>query len=101
MEKKLRHYEFEGAVFDIPMYYDQLADMYIEEYRNFYEDPVWTENGHPIMGAVEEACPYGEWDEPERCNTCGSCRFFRLLAPHTLIGVCRQEKRLWANKSNS
>ncbi|MCD8073764.1 MAG: hypothetical protein LUF27_01790 [Lachnospiraceae bacterium] len=99
MENKSRHYEFEGAVFDIPMYYDALADMYIEEYRNFYENPVWTKDGHPIMGSVEEACPCGEWDEPERCNTCGSCRYFRFLAPHTLIGVCRQDKRLWANKT--
>lgn len=100
METKSRHYEFEGAVFDIPMYYDELADMYIEEYRNFNENPVWTKNGCPITHTVEEACPFGEWDKPERFNTCGECRFYRQIAPHALIGVCRQEKRQWANKIN-
>ncbi len=40
MEKKTRHYEFEGAVFDIPLFYDELVKRYIEEYRNFNEDPV-------------------------------------------------------------
>lgn len=98
MEKRVRHYEFEGAVFDIPLHYDERADMYIEEYRNFYENPVWTKDGYPIMGSVEEACAFGEWNEPERCNTCGECLFFRQISPHALIGVCRQEKRLWVGK---
>ncbi|MCD8127967.1 MAG: hypothetical protein LUD54_00090 [Oscillospiraceae bacterium] len=93
MEKKTRHYEFEGAVLDIPMTYDELVDSYIEEYRNFNEDPAWTADGCPITHSVEDGCPVGEWDRPGRCNTCGGCRFFRFIAPHTLIGVCRQEKR--------
>ncbi|MCD7737021.1 MAG: hypothetical protein LUI07_08705 [Lachnospiraceae bacterium] len=98
MEKKSRRYEFEGAVFDISMHYDNLVDRYIEEYRNFNEEPVWTADGCPIMHSVEDACPYGEWETPGSCNTCGECLFFQLIARHTLIGVCRQEKRLWANK---
>ncbi|MCD7806150.1 MAG: hypothetical protein LUH19_02275 [Lachnospiraceae bacterium] len=101
MEKKSRHYEFEGAILDIPMFYDELAQMYIEEYRNFNEDPAWTTEGCPIMHSVEDACPFGEWDEPQRCNDCGSCRFFEPIAPHALLGACRQKKRLWANKTNS
>jgi len=100
METKSRHYEFEGAVFDIPMYYDELAEMYIEEYRNFNENPVWTKNGCPITHTIEEACPFGKWDKPERFNTCGECRFYRQIAPQALIGVCSQEKRQWANKIN-
>ncbi|MCD8312512.1 MAG: hypothetical protein LUD44_07820 [Firmicutes bacterium] len=92
MEKKTRHYEFEGAVFDIPMYYDELTGVYIEEYRNFNENPVWTADGFPITHAVEDVCPYGEWDHPSRCSDCGSCRFYSHIAEHTRIGVCRQEK---------
>lgn len=40
MEKKSRRYEFEGVVLDIPLRYDSLADMYIEEYPDFVENPV-------------------------------------------------------------
>ncbi|MCD8151288.1 MAG: hypothetical protein LUE92_17440 [Clostridiales bacterium] len=93
MEKKFRHYEFEGVVLDIPMHYDELAQMYIEEYRNFIEDPAWTEDGHPVIGAVEDACTYSEWDEPGRCTDCGSCHYYTPAAADTLIGVCRHEKR--------
>lgn len=98
MEKKSRHYEFEGAVLDMPMFYDELAGRYIEEYRNFNEEPAWTADGCPIMHSVEDACTYGEWDEPSRCNTCGECKFFKFIAQHSLLGVCRQKKQLWANK---
>lgn len=98
MEKKTRHYEFEGAAFDIPMFYDERMGRYIEEYRNFNENPAWTTAGFPITHSVEDACPWGEWDRPSRCRDCGSCRFFHPIAAHTRIGVCRQEKRLWANK---
>lgn len=93
MESKLKHYEFDGAVLDIPMHYDELADMYIEDYRNFVEDPAWTKDGFPVIGAVEDACPYGEFDEPGRCFECGSCRYYTPTDPHSLIGVCRHEKR--------
>lgn len=98
MEKKTRHYEFEGAVFDIPMFYDERMGRYIEEYRNFNENPAWTADGFPITHSVEDACPHGEWESLSRCNDCGSCRFYNPIAPNTRIGVCRQEKRLWANK---
>ncbi|MCC8061093.1 MAG: hypothetical protein LIO81_09725 [Clostridiales bacterium] len=99
MEKKTRHYEFEGAVFDILLFYDELVGRYIEEYRNFNEDPVWTADGFPITHSVEDACPWGEWDRPGRCRDCGSCRFFTPIAARTRIGVCRQEKRLRYNET--
>ena len=101
MEKKTRHYEFEGAVFDIPMFYDERMDRYIEEYQNFNENPAWTADGFPITHSVEDACPWGKWDNPGRCNDCGSCRFYSSIGAHTRIGVCRQEKRMRANKKCS
>ncbi len=99
MQEKKRHYEFEGVVLDMPMHYDELTGKYIEDYRNFNEEPAWTKDGHPVIGAVEEGCPHGEWDEPGRCNECGSCRYYTPVEPRSLIGVCRHEKRLWAGKT--
>ena len=97
MEKKIRHYEFEGAAFDIPMFYDELTEQYIEEYRNFNEEPAWTANGCPIMHSVEDGCPHGEWDESSRCSTCGECKYFLSIGQHSSVGVCRQKKRLRTN----
>ncbi len=91
METKSRHYEYEGAVLDVPLYYDRLADMYIEEYRDFKENPVWTSDGYPLTHAAEDDCPCGDWDEPQEFHDCGSCRYFSLIASDTLIGVCRRE----------
>ena len=101
MEKKTKHYEFEGAKLEISMFYDELTGRFIEEYRNFYEEPAWTAEGCPITHSVEDACPHGEWEVPHRCRDCGSCRFFHAIAEHTLIGVCRHEKRLWDGKDDA
>ncbi len=98
MERKSRHYEFRGTVLNIPMFYDELAQMYIEEYRNFNEEPAWTADGCPFIHSVEDPCPHGEWETPGRSNTCGECRYFKQIAEHTLIGICQQQKRRWANK---
>ncbi len=92
-EKKTRRYEFEGVILYIPLYYDKNADMYIEEYPDFIENPVWTRDGHPVMFCGEDACSHSEWDEPGRCMDCGSCRHYTPVSPHTLMGVCRHAKR--------
>ncbi|MCD8076871.1 MAG: hypothetical protein LUE63_00545, partial [Lachnospiraceae bacterium] len=70
----------------------------IEEYRNFNDEPAWTADGCPFIHSVEDPCPYGEWEAPSHCNTCGECRYFKQIADQSLIGVCQQQKRRWANK---
>ncbi|MCC8028651.1 MAG: hypothetical protein LIO75_02440 [Lachnospiraceae bacterium] len=91
--KKIRRYEFEGITLDIPLYYDELSDMYLEEYPDFTEHPVWTKDGHPVIFCGEDACPYSEWEEPGRCMDCGSCLYYTPVSPHTLMGICRHEKQ--------
>ena len=97
----INHYEFDGVILDMPTHYDALADMHIEDYRNFNENPAWTDAGHPVIGAVEEACGYAETHAPDPCMDCGSCKFYTPKTPNRLIGICEHPKRLRAGINDS
>ncbi len=90
--EKLRRYNVEGTVIEIPIKYDELSGMYIEEYPDFINNPVYTSENSPIMFTGEDACEYAETLTEEPCFDCGSCRFYRQLS-NTLIGVCGHEKK--------
>lgn len=87
-----RRYEFEGIVLEIPLRYDEHSRMYIEEYPDFVENPVYTSAGCPVLFTGEDACLYAETSDGTACSDCGSCRFYRPAGPHTWIGVCLHEK---------
>ena len=89
----IRHYRFEGVSLEIPLHYDERSNMYIEEYPDFINNPVYTPEGCPILFVGEDACPYAEAADGEHCQDCGSCRFFRSAGPNTWIGVCGHEKK--------
>ena len=89
---KTRRHNIEGAVLDIPLRYDELAGMDIEEYPDFLEHPVYTPAGERVMLTIEDACSYGETADGTRCIDCGSCVHYRQ-APDTLLGVCGHERR--------
>lgn len=90
--EKLRRYNVEGAEIEIPLVYDDRLGIYLEEYPDFIENPVYTPDNAPIMFTGEDACIYAESVSEEPCIDCGSCKFYRQL-PHTLIGVCGHEKK--------
>ena len=87
-----RRYEFEGVALEIPLRYDERSNMYLEEYPDFIQHPVYTPEGCPVLFAGEDACPYAEAQEGTECPDCGSCRFYRRV-PHTWIGVCGHKKK--------
>ena len=89
-----RRYEFEGVVLEIPLHYDERSRMYIEEYPDFVNHPVYTPAGCPVFFSGEDACTLAQAEDGGDCPDCGSCRFFRPAGPHTWFGVCgHQEKR--------
>lgn len=88
-----RHYEFEGVKIDVPMYYDEKAKMYIEDFPDFVENPLYTPAGCPVMFSSEDACELAEEAEPGGCPSCACCKHYRPAGPKTLIGVCGHEKR--------
>ena len=91
--EKTRHYDIEGAILEIPLRYDERAQMYVEVYPDFLEEPVYTPAGYPILFTGEDACPYAEpVVDGEPCTDCGSCRFYRQ-ALGAWIGVCGHEKK--------
>ena len=85
--KKTKRHNIEGALLDIPLRYDELAGMDIEEYPDLTEHPVYTPAGERVMLTIEDACSYGETADGTRCIDCGSCVHYRQ-APDTLLGVC-------------
>ena len=46
--KKTRRYDIEGAILEIPVYYDARTEKYMEDYPDFLENPVYTPDGCPI-----------------------------------------------------
>ncbi len=90
--EKVRRYEFEGIVLDIPLQYDERSGIYIEIYPDFTERPIYTPDGNPVMFAGEDACPFAKEATPGGCPDCGSCKYYRRAAPHTWIGVCGNER---------
>ena len=91
--EKARRYEFEGVVLEIPLRYDALSRMYIEEYPDFIQNPVYTPEGYPVLFMGEDACPHGQSTDGTACSDCSSCRFYRPAGPSTWIGVCGHEKQ--------
>ena len=90
--KKVNHYEFEGAVVEIPLCWDERSRQFVEDYGNFIENPVRTPAGCPILLTIEDACPHADLvDDGPLSIDCGSCSYFRQPA-ESVLGVCHNEK---------
>lgn len=91
--EKTKTYHVEGATFTIPLRYDEKSGRYMEVYPDFIKNPVYTQEGYPIMLTLEDACVFGKGKNAnEPLVDCGSCHFYRQL-PNALIGVCGHEKK--------
>ncbi len=88
-----RRYEFEGLTIDIPIHYDEDTGLYIEDYPDFLENPIYTPEGYPVMFAGEDACSVAEEATPGGCPDCGSCKYYRSAGTHTWFGVCGNDKK--------
>lgn len=91
--EKIKKYNIEGTLLEIPLRYDEKSGRYMEEYPDFVKEPVYTPGGCPIMLTLEDACAFGERSETSgKLVDCGSCRFYRQF-PGTFIGVCGNDKK--------
>ncbi len=89
--KKTRRYEIENTVLNIPLKYDELSEIYIEDYTEYIENTVLSPDGYRIMFAGEDACKFSEEASPGGCPDCGSCKFYKRAGEHTWIGLCKNE----------
>lgn len=90
--KLSRFYQLEGVTLEIPLHYDPLSHIYIEDYPDLIQNPVFTPAGCPIFFTGEDACPYAQARDGEECIDCGSCRYYHQ-PPDILLGVCRHPKK--------
>ncbi len=91
--EQFRQYEFEGVNLRIPLRYDERSGIYIEDYPDFTENPIWTSAGNPVMFAGEDACSDALEASPGGCPDCGSCVYYHSADKHSWIGVCTLEKK--------
>ncbi len=91
--ERIRTYELEGLVLNVPLRYDKQSERYIEDYSELIENPRFTLLGSPIMFAGEDACALAEEATPGGCPDCGSCRFYERAGDRSWIGLCKHEKK--------
>ena len=91
--EKVNRYEWDGEVLEIPLRWDERTQSYVEDYEDYYDGPVYTPAGSPVLLTIEDACPEAEMvdDDPASID-CGSCRHYHQF-PGSLLGVCNNEKR--------
>ncbi len=83
-------YQFEGMTLSVPIYFDPVAQKWIEDYHEYIERQVCTPEGHPILFSGEDACLLAEEAAPGGCPDCGSCRHYLRAAEHSWIGCCQR-----------
>ncbi len=86
--EKLRCYTVDGLKLQIPLHYDEQSKKYIEDYREYIENTVFTPLGNKVIFAGEDACAYAKDLLQEKCISCESCFYFKRADEHTWIGVC-------------
>ncbi len=91
---KTRRYKLDGMDIDIPIHFDEKANMVIEDYPDFIENPIWTPNGYRVLFSGTDACPFAEEATPGGCPDCGSCKHFFRAAEHTWFGYCNNKNQI-------
>jgi len=89
--KRYIDYDFEGTLVRVASEYDVHTGMYIDEYPDFEETPIYTPSGKPLVAAMQDQCSKAK---PMSSDTdCGSCQFFTPNKTGDLIGICANEER--------
>ncbi len=91
--KKTKRYEFDGLIIDIPIHYDEQARIYIEDYPDFIENPIFTKSGYRVLFSGTDACIQAESKQSGGCLDCAACKYFRRAAEHTWFGYCENENQ--------
>ena len=93
--EQYNRYEFEGEVVEVPVFWDDHLQREVEDYEDYYDGPVYTPAGCPILLTIEDSCPHAEPvdNDPAGIN-CGGCRHF-WQPPGSLLGVCHHPARRW------
>ncbi len=88
-----KSYTVDGLTLKIPLRYDEQSKKYIEDYREFIENAVYTVNGNRVMFAGEDACRYAKEASVGGCPDCGCCLYYKRADEHTWIGICEHPRR--------
>ncbi len=87
--EKVETFNLDGLAVEIKFAFDKTANMYIGEYPDFEENPIYSPNGRPIVTAARDSCPHNTSEG--KFADCGSCKFFKTEGKDDLIGFCTNE----------
>ncbi len=87
-----RRYELDGTVIDIPIYYDEQVQRYIEDYPDFIAHPIRTKSGYRVLFSGMDACRYACSGENAPCADCAGCRYYQSAGAHTWFGLCMNKE---------
>ena len=87
--KKTTQVELEGLTLEVPLKWDDLSGMYLEDYACVWQNALYTPDGYRVMITIEDACPHADL-QPGIYKDCGSCNFYRQK-PNSQLGVCHCE----------
>ena len=84
--------EYRGRQFEIRYGYYEEKDRKFEPipiYPNFYENPVYMEDGTPFVTAMQRPCKRFRGQKDEN-STCEECAYYRKC--EELLGICTSAK---------
>lgn len=61
-------------------------------YPDFIEYPVYTDEGHPIVTAMQDVCANYECAHDDDGDSCQDCKYFKKH--EDLFGICQSPDRL-------
>ncbi len=94
---KNRRYEIDGRVLEIPLIYDEVQDIWLEDYSEIIDTPQRTPLGYPIIICADDACRFAA----PGIQDCGSCPHYAPAGEHTWFGSCRNHLRQEPIQSNN
>ncbi len=87
--EKFQTFHLDGIQVKIKFTFDSETNMYIGDYPDFEETPLYSQNGHPVVTSVRDNCPHHS--SGGKFADCGSCKFFTPESKNDLIGFCSNE----------
>ncbi len=87
--ERVEIFNLDGVDVKVKFTFDKTANMYIGDYPDFEETPLYSPNGRPIVTATLDNCPHNTSDG--KFADCGSCKFFKTEDKNDLIGFCTNE----------
>ncbi len=85
---KWREYTLDGDCIRVKSEFDETSGIWIEEYIDFENPPIYSPLGRPWKCVTNTGCPYAD----PAYNDCGTCPWLIKERAEDLIGICSHQQ---------